>query len=247
MPFLIKYFYCIWQSMYIATVVLRPNRKPNCILLMSAWERTCSKTFIKWSRSLRPPQFPPSATLLFPLQQFIKKEPFQSSEMFSSCMICFTKSVIAVTIALSLANIFSTLTPDGPPAFSCFFVMASVTKTSVTNIAGPSTATVLFIEFLPHGNSIFKTLWQWSFQVRNFTSSAKLSPGAHFSAITVLFLWLLKSFWKSYLGHFMYWCLDIFLTWFRMVYGTACSSFWRFCIFPSLFLASTASIYNVSL
>ena len=108
--------------------------------------------------------------------------------MFSSCMICFTKSVIAVTIALSLANIFSTLSPDGPPAFYCFFVMAWVTKTSVTNIAGPSTATVLFIEFLPYGNSIFKTLWQWSFQVRNFTLSAKLSSGAHFSAITFLFV-----------------------------------------------------------
>ena len=74
-------------------------------------------------------------------------------------MIRFTSPDIAVTVSLQPALIISTITPDGPPTFSCLiFLMASITISSVTNIAGPSTAAELFREFLFQGNLTFKSL-----------------------------------------------------------------------------------------
>ena len=46
-------------DIYITFVEVSPGLKPNCMLLMSTWEqmrhlRTCSKTFITWSKTLGP-------------------------------------------------------------------------------------------------------------------------------------------------------------------------------------------------
>ena len=78
------------------------------------------------------------------------KEYFQSPVMFSSYMIRFTSSDIAVTVSVPVTLTISAIIPDGPPAFPCFiFLMASVTIFSVTNIVGPSNAAKLFREFFP--------------------------------------------------------------------------------------------------
>ena len=66
----------------------------------------------------------------------------------------------SIKICLPPASTISTVRFGWPPAFPCFiFLTAAVTLTSVTNTAEPSTATVLFIEFLSQENSTLKSFW----------------------------------------------------------------------------------------
>ena len=107
-----------------------------------------------------------------------------------------SSSDIAITVSLPSGLIISSITPDGPPAFSCFILIASVTIFSVTIIAEPSTAAELFREFLFQGNSTYKSLWYYTCQGCDFASSLlfrfPLSSWTHFSPVTSLLVSLIS-------------------------------------------------------
>lgn len=79
--------------------------------------------------------------------------------MFSSCMVWFTKYVIALTIFLPPTEIILTITPNGSHTLPCFLDDSCYHIFRNKNNARPSTATVLFREVLSQVNSKFKSLW----------------------------------------------------------------------------------------